>query len=82
MTTASKITLVRVAFIPVYMVFMYMSNGQPGPWMWGAFALFVIALEAASTFSRFPGTWKNPSLSEVSSLKESTAGNLYVLKSP
>ena len=43
MTTASKITLVRVAFIPVYMVFMYMSNGQLGPWMWGAFALFVIA---------------------------------------
>jgi CDP-diacylglycerol--glycerol-3-phosphate 3-phosphatidyltransferase len=43
MTTASKITLVRVALIPVYMVLMYMSGGQPNPWMWGAFALFVIA---------------------------------------
>lgn len=43
MTTASKITLVRVAFIPIYMVLMYMSGGQPSPWMWGAFGLFVIA---------------------------------------
>jgi len=43
MTTASKITLVRVAFIPVYMLLMYMSGGQSGIWMWCAFALFVIA---------------------------------------
>lgn len=43
MTTASKITLIRVFFIPAYMVLMYMSDGQPGPWMWSAFALFVIA---------------------------------------
>ena len=43
MTTASKITLVRVAFIPVYMVCMYFSNGMPGPWMWAALALFIIA---------------------------------------
>ena len=43
MTTASKITLVRVAFIPVYMVCMYFSNGLPGPWMWAALALFIIA---------------------------------------
>lgn len=43
MTTASKITLVRVAMIPVYMVFMYLSAGQPGIWMWIAFALFVLA---------------------------------------
>ena len=43
MTTASKITLVRVFFIPVYMVMMYLNGGQPGPWMWGAFALFVVA---------------------------------------
>ena len=43
MTTASKITLIRVAFIPVFMVFMYLSNGQAGPWMWAALALFVIA---------------------------------------
>lgn len=43
MTTASKITLIRVAFIPVYMVFMYLSGGMPGPWMWAALALFIIA---------------------------------------
>lgn len=43
MTTASKITLVRVAMIPVYLVFMYLSAGQPGIWMWIAFALFVLA---------------------------------------
>lgn len=43
MTTASKITLVRVAFIPLYMVLMYMSGGQPGVWLWSAFALFVVA---------------------------------------
>lgn len=43
MTTASKITLVRVAFIPLYMVFMYLSGGQPGAWLWAAFGLFVLA---------------------------------------
>ena len=43
MTTASKITLVRVAFIPLYMVFMYLSGGQPGLWLWAAFGLFVLA---------------------------------------
>ncbi|MBE6959279.1 MAG: CDP-diacylglycerol--glycerol-3-phosphate 3-phosphatidyltransferase [Ruminococcaceae bacterium] len=43
MTTASKITLIRVAFIPLYMVFMYLSYGMPGPWMWAALALFIIA---------------------------------------
>lgn len=43
MTTASKITLVRVAFIPLYMVFMYLSGGQPGAWLWTAFGLFVLA---------------------------------------
>ena len=43
MTTASKITLVRVAFIPVYMFLMYMSGGNPGHWMWGAFVVFVVA---------------------------------------
>ena len=29
MTLASKITLVRVAFIPLFMVFMYQSGGAP-----------------------------------------------------
>ncbi len=43
MTTASKITLLRVALIPVYMVLMYFSGGQPGPMMWGALAVFIIA---------------------------------------
>ena len=43
MTLASKITMIRVAFIPVYMVLMYMSAGQPGLWMWLALAVFVVA---------------------------------------
>ena len=43
MTTASKITLIRVLFIPIYMVLMYMSNGFTGPWMVAAFILFVVA---------------------------------------
>ena len=43
MTTASKITLVRVAMIPVYMRFMYLSGGVPGVWMWLALAVFILA---------------------------------------
>ena len=43
MTTASKITMVRVAFIPVYMVLMYLSGGQPNLWMWLGLAVFVVA---------------------------------------
>jgi cardiolipin synthase len=43
MTTASKITLIRVAFIPVYMVLMYLSGGHPNLWMWLGLAVFVIA---------------------------------------
>ena len=43
MTLASKITLIRVAFIPLYMVLMYQSGGQPGFWMWLALAVFIIA---------------------------------------
>ena len=43
MTTASKITLVRVAFIPLLMLFMYQSGGQSNVWMWLAFAVFIIA---------------------------------------
>lgn len=43
MTTASKITLLRVLMIPVYMVFMYLSKGQAGPWMFAALALFIVA---------------------------------------
>ena len=43
MTTASKITLARVALIPVYMWMMYRSGGISGPWMWAALALFIFA---------------------------------------
>jgi len=43
MTTASKITLIRIAFIPVYMLFMYLSGGQAGVWMWVSLAVFILA---------------------------------------
>lgn len=43
MTLASKITLVRVAFIPAYMVFMYLSGGTANVWMWVALGLFILA---------------------------------------
>ena len=43
MTTASKITLARVALIPIYMLLMYLSGGQAGPMMWAALALFIFA---------------------------------------
>ena len=43
MTTASKITLVRVALIPVYMVLMDRSKGVPGGFLWGALAVFIAA---------------------------------------
>ena len=43
MTLASKITLVRVAFIPIYMILMYLSGGQAGLWMWLGLAVFMVA---------------------------------------
>ena len=43
MTTASKITLVRVFMIPLVMIAMYLSKGVSGLWMWVALGLFVIA---------------------------------------
>ena len=43
MTTASKITLIRVAFIPVFMVLMYLSGGQPNLWMWLSLGVFILA---------------------------------------
>ena len=43
MTLASKITLVRVAMIPAFMVTMYLSGGQMGVWMIVSLALFIIA---------------------------------------
>jgi CDP-diacylglycerol--glycerol-3-phosphate 3-phosphatidyltransferase len=32
-----------VAFIPVFMVLMYLSGGTPGLWMWLALGVFIIA---------------------------------------
>ena len=43
MTTASKITLVRVAMIPAYMVTMYLSGGAAGLWMYVSLAIFIVA---------------------------------------
>ena len=43
MTTASKITLIRVAFIPVFMVLMYLSGGQANPWMFASLGVFILA---------------------------------------
>ena len=43
MTLATKITLIRVAFIPAYLVLMYLSHGQPNLWMWLALAVFILA---------------------------------------
>lgn len=43
MTTASKITLVRVFMIPLVMIAMYLSKGVSGLWMWVSLGLFVIA---------------------------------------
>lgn len=43
MTTATKITLLRVAMIPAYLVFMYLSYGKPGLWMWLGLTIFVFA---------------------------------------
>ena len=43
MTTASKITLVRVAMIPAYMLTMYLSGGEEGLWMWISLGIFMLA---------------------------------------
>lgn len=43
MTLASKITLIRVAFIPIYMLFMYLGDGTPNVWMWLALTVFIAA---------------------------------------
>ena len=43
MTLASKITLVRVAMIPAYMLTMYLSGGAAGLWMYVSLAIFIIA---------------------------------------
>ena len=43
MTTASKITLIRIAMIPVFRVLMYLANNTFGLWMLISLALFIIA---------------------------------------
>ena len=42
MTTASKITFIRVLFIPVYMLLMYLSHGVPCVLLYCALAMFII----------------------------------------
>ena len=44
MTTASKITLVRVFMIPLYLVTMYLSRGESNLWMWLSLAIFIVAI--------------------------------------
>lgn len=43
MTTASKITLARVAMIPAFLLTMYLSAGQAGMWMWISLGIFILA---------------------------------------
>ena len=43
MTTATKITLLRVAMIPAYMVFMYLSGGRSNIFMWIGLGIFILA---------------------------------------
>lgn len=43
MTTASKITMIRVALIPALMVTMYLSRGAVNMWMWVSLGIFIVA---------------------------------------
>ena len=43
MTTATKITLLRVVMIPAYMVFMYLSGGHSNVFMWIGLGIFILA---------------------------------------
>ena len=43
MTTATKITLLRVVMVPAYMVFMYLSGGQSNIFMWIGLGIFILA---------------------------------------
>ncbi len=43
MTTATKITLIRVLMIPAYMLTMYLSQGQAGLWMYVSLGIFMAA---------------------------------------
>ena len=68
MTLASKITLVRVAMIPVFLVFMYLSGGVSGLWLWLSLGFLVARLarirerpaekmKNSSKISRFFARW-------------------------
>lgn len=43
MTTATKVTLIRIAFIPLLMFTLHMSVGQPGLWMYISLGIFITA---------------------------------------
>ena len=43
MTAASKITLIRIVLIPLFMIAMYLSAGQAGLWMYISLGVFLIA---------------------------------------
>ena len=43
MTTASKITLIRVVMIPLYLVAMYLSGGEANLWMYLSLGIFILA---------------------------------------
>ena len=59
MTTASKITLVRVVLIPVYMVLMLLSANGADWLRWAAVAVFVIASisDFLAALGRCRGLW-------------------------
>ena len=43
MTTATKITLLRVIMIPAFMLTMYLSGGTAGLWMFVSLGIFILA---------------------------------------
>lgn len=43
MTTASKITLIRIGFIPVFMALMYVSGPELNIWMLASLGVFILA---------------------------------------
>ena len=43
MTSASKITILRVLLVPFYMAAMYMTGGEAGVWMWISLGIFIVA---------------------------------------
>lgn len=43
MNIANKITIVRIACIPLFMALMYISGGQSNVWAWVSLAVFIIA---------------------------------------